>query len=226
MLVEPAVPENIGAAARSLNTMGFTNFRLVKPANHLADEARWLAHGSNDILESAQVYNSFSDCLKDIDFVIGTSAKRRSVKADYYTPEQAKDIITKKDDTITNLAIVFGREESGLTNEELRKCDIVSTIPLKKPYPSINLAQSVMIYAYVFSTLRPINSPIDHHEEIDLRAYAELQSYTTDIFKALGLDNNENLYHRMMERIASCSADDIKLMLSFAKKFKQKFDKH
>jgi len=225
VLVEPAVPENIGAAARSLKTMGFTNLRLVKPTNHLANKARWLAHGSNDILKSAQVYSSFDESISDIDFIIGTSAKRRSVKADYYSPEKANEIVAKKNETIQKIAIVFGREESGLTNEELRKCDIVSSIPLNDPYPSINLAQSVMIFAYVFSSLSIASSQIDDQKAEDYRAYAELKSSAIEIFKEVGLDRNENLYHRMLERIASSSEDDIKLMLSFTKKYKQKFDK-
>ena len=227
VLVEPAVPENIGAAARSLKTMGFKNLRLVNPANHLADEARWLAHGSNDILESAVVFQSLEGCLKDVDFTIGTTAKRRSVKADYYSPEQALELVLKKDNTIKNLAIVFGREESGLTNEELRLCDVVSSIPIDNPYPSINLAQSVMIYAYVFCSLKLTNAKIDSDEEAKSnRAYSEIKTIAVDIFKELELDRNENLFHRMLERIASASADDLRLMLSFAKKYKQKFDKN
>ena len=59
VLVEPAVPENIGAAARAINTMGFQRLRLVRPTNHLANEAKWLAHGSVAILEKAEVFDNY-----------------------------------------------------------------------------------------------------------------------------------------------------------------------
>ncbi len=225
VLVEPAVPENIGAAARCLKTMGFTKFRLVKPADHLADQARWLAHGSNDVLESAVVFDTFSDAIGDLNFVIGTTAKKRSAKEDYYTPEEAKKIVNNKSDIVSSIGIVFGREESGLTNQEVKKCDIVSSIPLNNPYPSINLAQSVMIYAYVFGDLKKENLSGTTDKLGDTQLYARLRSAAINIFDQIELTKNENLYHRMLERIASISSDDARLMLSFAKKFSQKFDK-
>lgn len=227
VLVEAAVPENIGAASRALKTMGFTNLRLVNPSNHLADEAKWLAHGSNDILEAAQVFTTLKEALDGVDFAVGTTAKNRSTKADYYTPEAAKNLIYKKAGTISKMAIVFGREESGLTNEELRMCDIASSIPLYAPYPSINLAQSVMIYAYTFSTLEMRGS----HASVTLsepenHMYKELKKSASLLLGKLGIDKNINLYHRILERIAVTSADDSRLLLSFAKKIIQKFDKN
>ncbi|MCK5368925.1 MAG: hypothetical protein KAQ62_10245, partial [Cyclobacteriaceae bacterium] len=120
VLVEPAVPENIGAAARALKTMGFSDLRLVNPTDHLADPAKWLAHGSQDILENATIYRDFQDAIKDLDFLIGTTAKKRSVKEDYFNPDEAKKIIEDKSDILSKVGIIFGREESGLKNEELR----------------------------------------------------------------------------------------------------------
>jgi tRNA/rRNA methyltransferase len=227
VLVEPAVPENIGAASRALKTMGFTNLRLVNPTNHLADEAKWLAHGSNDVLEAAQVFPTLKEALDGVDFAVGTTAKNRSTKADYYTPEAAKDLSFKKAGVISNMAIVFGREESGLTNEELRMCDIASSIPLFAPYPSINLAQSVMIYAYIFSVFKQGDTnATDTPAEPENHMYSELKKSASLLLGKLDIDKNINLYHRMLERIAVTSADDTRLLLSFAKKIIQKFDKN
>ena len=224
ILVEPAVPENIGAAARALKTMGFSDLRLVNPANHLADEAKWLAHGSRDILENATIYPEFHEAIKDLDFLIGTTAKNRSTKEDYYSPENTREIIDKKIDILPKVGIVFGREESGLTNEELRLCDIASTVNLKNPYPSINLAQSVMIYAYIFSSFG-INKPIENEEsEENGRVFHELKATSTAILHDLNIDKNPNLYHRILERIATVNGGDARLFLSFAKKFRQKFE--
>jgi tRNA/rRNA methyltransferase len=223
LLIEPAVPENIGAAARALNTMGFHDFRLINPTNHLADEAKWLAHGSHDILNNAMVFNTFNEAIADLDFIIGTTAKQRSVKNDYYSPEKAKDIMIKKGDSIKKVGIVFGREESGLTNEELLSCDIASTVTIKTPYPSINLAQSVMLYAYIFSTLD--NKDSGYSQKIqNQRIYHELKSNAHHIFTKLQISEDSVIYHRILERIATSSEEDAKLLLSFAKYFKSVFD--
>lgn len=230
VLVEPAVPENIGAAARAIKTMGFTELRMVNPANHLADKARWLAHGSGDVLDSAKIFSSLAEAIADLDFTIGTTAKNRSTKADYHAPEIALQIAKSKEEVISGIGIVFGREESGLTNEELRQCDIASTIQLANPYPSINLAQSVMIYAYIFSNLILFNKNTNvspgAKEPSAPYAYTELKNSTARLLSLLEIDRNENLYYRMLERVASASADDTKLLLSFVKKALSKFDKN
>lgn len=224
VLIEPAVPENIGAAARALKTMGFTDLRLVNPSNHLADEAKWLAHGSLDLLENATIYPDFQDAIKDLDFLIGTTAKNRSTKEDYYSPEEAKDIVDKKKNILQKVGIVFGREQSGLKNEELKICDIASTVKLKNPYPSINLAQSVMLYAFVFSSFN-INKPVEEIvKEKEERIFHELKANSTAILHDLNMDKNPNLYHRIMERIATINEDDARLFLSFAKKLRRKFE--
>lgn len=224
VLVEAAVPENIGAAARAINTMGFSDLRLVNPVNHLAEQAKWLAHGSLDVLEKASIFHEFNEAISDLDFIIGTTAnKSRSAKHDFYTPENALKIIDKKSATISKVGIVFGREESGLTNEELSKCDIASSIPLNKPYPSINLAQSVMVFAYIFSAMKTHDQSkkvIDNEDRI----YAELKNNAGLILQNLNIEEDSVLYRRMMERLASSSEDDARLFLSFAKKFMLRFD--
>ena len=224
VLVEPAVPENIGAAARALKTMGFSDFRLVNPGNYLADEAKWLAHGSSDILENAKVYTHFNDAIKDLDFIIGTTAKKRSTKYDYYSPEKAKDLVERKTEIISKVGIVFGREESGLKNEELQSCDIASSIHLSNPYPSINLAQSVMLYAYIFSSLKSNDVSEDSSLAKNKRIYHELKSNSYSILQKLSIEKGSNLHHRMMERIATVNVDDARLFLSYAKKFRQEFE--
>ncbi len=191
--------------------MGFGELRLVNPTNHLSDKARWLAHGSTDILENAKIYCCLEDALADIDFSVGTTAKDRSTKQDYYAPEDARQIVLAKNNLIRNAAIVFGREDSGLTNSELRLCHIASTIPIQNQYPSLNLAQAVMLYAYVFSGL---SMPPVKDELLPDKAYSDLKANAIALLQKLGIDRNENLYHRLLERLASTNADDSKLLLS------------
>ncbi len=215
ILVEPAVPENIGAAARAIKTMGFTKLRLVKPNNHLADEAKWLAHGSNDILDNAKIYDSLEEATKDIDFLIATTAKKRSSKFDYYSPEESLEIIINKGNSINSVGIIFGCEESGLTNIEVKHCDIAATIPLVAPYPSINLAQSVMIFTYVFSNVNNLSvEPNNKHNN-----YALLKNKAKALLDNIGIKDNNNLNGRIMERLALLSESDICLILSILNRF-------
>jgi tRNA/rRNA methyltransferase len=78
ILVEPAVPENVGAAARAIKTMGFTSLRLVNTQAHKDERAGWLAHASNEILENADEFHTLKEATKDIDWIIGTSAKKKT----------------------------------------------------------------------------------------------------------------------------------------------------
>ncbi|MBS1234244.1 MAG: methyltransferase, partial [Bacteroidetes bacterium] len=115
ILVEPAVPENVGASARAIKTMSFNKLRLVNPCDYLSKEAKKLAHGSNEILSSAEVFESLDQAIQDIDLVIGTSAISRRVKYVYYPADRLVEIIRKKGSYIHSAGIVFGREEYGLT---------------------------------------------------------------------------------------------------------------
>lgn len=218
ILVEPAVPENIGAACRAIKTMGFSKLRLVNPKNHLADEAKWLAHGSHDVLENAQLFSSLKEAIADIDFTLGTTAKNRSVKLDYFTPEQAKQLIIEKESSVNSVGVVFGREESGLSNDELKLCDIGVTIPLKAPYPSINLAQAVMIMSYELSNieLKLLNT---ENKQAD---FSLLKQKTKGLLSALDLEESHNLYGRITERIALANPGDINLMLSVINRIEKK----
>ncbi len=213
ILTVPAVPENIGAAARAIKTMGFSSLYLINPCNYLSNEARWLAHGSTDVLENAIVFNSFEDCIKEFDFIIGTSAKFRSSKYDYYSLENLNDIILNKQNSIKNLAIIFGKEESGLSNDQIKKCDVVSNIPMVNLYPSLNLGQAVMLYAYNLSKLKKttLNSG---NSASNTTAYSVLKSNVKKVLDSTSIIKNENLYYRILERVAVVKKDDINLLNS------------
>lgn len=225
ILVEPAVPENIGAAARAIKTMGFSSLRLVNPANHLANEAKWLAHASNDILENANVYPSLKDAISDIDWVIGTTAKKRRVNQDYYPVNKLNGMIQKKASTIKTLAIVFGREESGLTNSELHLCHTVTSVPMKTTYPSLNLAQSVMIYAYNLSLLE-LNTLNEDEEKKDEESLIALKAKTEKILSRIGFIPESAIYNRIMERLMILGETDIHLVHSVCNKINEKSEIH
>jgi tRNA/rRNA methyltransferase len=216
ILVEPATPENVGAAARALKTMGISDLRLVNPCDYLSDPSRWLAHASNDILEKARVYSTLQKAIGDIDFVIGSTAKKRSVKYDYLPLPELPKLISKKGNTIKKVAVVFGREESGLKNEELKLCDLITTVPLKTTYPSLNLAQAVMVFAYELSK-------INYSPQLSEYGYKEgLKALKEKIYKILldtGFKEDSNIFPRFFERINFLGKDDIHLFHSFCNKY-------
>lgn len=218
ILVEPRTPENVGAAARALKTMGFDDLRLVNPCDHLSEKARWLAHGSIDILEKAQVFPDLAAAIHDIDFCIGTTAKKRPVKQDHYTTNDLPKLLEAKGRSISHAAVVFGREDKGLNNEEIRLCDIISSIPMKRLYPSVNLAQAVMIHAFALAALalnharrlpRPASAPM----------YRVIKEKSGRILQSHGIPANSLLYNRIMERIAAMEIDDIRILHSIINKF-------
>ncbi len=222
ILVEPTVPENVGASARAIKTMGFKSLRLVNPCNYLDDKAQMLAHGSVKILKNARVFSNLKDALHDIDFVIGTTAKKRLVKNEYYTCLEIYELIKRKSKTVNNTAIVFGRESKGLLNSEIKQCDIVSSIPMKTKYPSLNLAQTVMIYAYSLSPLALGESKPDK-KTVDQSQMLVLKENISRLMKTIGI--KPNVFGRIMERLGALGDGDIHLLHSLCYKLSQKLDK-
>lgn len=215
----------MGASARAMKTMGFDNLRLVSPlCNHLSERARLTAHGSNDILENAVVFNTLQESLFDISLTIGSAAKKRSVAHDYHLLEDIPGIIAGKGTTLSKVAIVFGGEESGLTNREMSLCDIISTIPMRRKHPSLNLGQAVMVYATYLSRLnfsvsrKKSNKPNPDELQI-VRQKAE------QILQYLEMSKEGVVYPRIMERLMLLEKDDTNLFHSFCKFFLKSVEK-
>ena len=228
ILVEPAVPENIGSSARAIKTMGFSSLRLINPADHLSKGARKLAYGSHDILENAQVFGSLEEAVSDLDFTIGTTAKKRIIRKDYHDIGVVPDLVLKKGATVKQLGVIFGREESGLDNDELKYCDILSSIPYHGTYPSLNLSQSVMLYAYELSkTGGDSDFEVTAYQSADADPVElnVLKEKAKNILLDLGFEEESNIYRRMLERLMTASEDDIHLLLSFHKKLKRRLDR-
>jgi tRNA/rRNA methyltransferase len=220
ILVEPAVPENVGASARAIKTMSFNKLRLVNPCDHLCMEAKKLAHGSNEVLTSAEVFSSLEKALQDIDLVVGTSAKSRRVKHDYCPADQLVDLINRKGSSINSVGLVFGREEYGLSNEEAHRCDIICTIPMASKYPSLNLSQAVMIMAYELSSLHPDldKKTVRNPDTLTLKV---ARTQIKEVLSSIGVTKNEVLLNRILERINLAGEDDLHLLYSVCKFFRE-----
>ena len=215
ILVEPAVPENIGACARALKTMGFSELRLVNPCDFRNTEAKKLAHGSLEILENAIVLETLVKATEDCHFVVGTSAKHRRVKHDYYQITEIADLVRSKENIINKVGIIFGREERGLENDELNSCDVVSYIPMKTVYPSLNLAQAVMVYAYELSRINVVGQVDKKLREED--EYSNLKKKVGEFLVKNQISRNQVLYNRIFERLSLLKEEDIHLLHSIYK---------
>ncbi|MEH6624985.1 MAG: tRNA/rRNA methyltransferase [Motiliproteus sp.] len=208
VLVEPQVAENIGGAARALNTMGFSQLRIINSQLHHEDKARWLAHGSWDILEGVEEFNDLAAAVSDCDLVIGTTAKPRGEFHDLHTPEQLKLVIDAKLGIVDRIALVFGREDRGLSNQQLDCCDLLTSIPLANPYPSLNLSQAVMLYAYSLSSFEPIQRHIKPSKNEDGQLHALKQRVAVLIDDA-GYDPESKLQRWAQERMARLNSEDV-----------------
>jgi tRNA/rRNA methyltransferase len=219
ILVEPAVPENIGASARAIKTMGFKDLCLVGTAAiHLDKKSKILAHGSADVLENAKVFIDFDHMASEFDFLIATSAKRRRTNENYIQAEALLDFVQQRESNLNRIGIVFGREESGLTNDEIRKCDLVTYVPIANPYPSLNLSQAVMIYAYLLSRVLKVEPEPESESDLDKISFDEsisaLKGKVKSLLKEIEIKQPHVIGPRIMERLSYLEKEDISLLHS------------
>ncbi len=146
VLVGTTHPGNIGAAARAMKTMSQANLYLVSPKTFPSAEATARAAGADDILANAKVFSSLKEAVSDCDLVIGTSARTRSIPWPMVSPRECAETVSNS--KYSSVAIVFGRENSGLSNEELELCNLVLQIATNSEYSSLNLASAVQIICY------------------------------------------------------------------------------
>lgn len=140
-------PGNIGAAARAMKVMGLSNLALVNPKTYPSAEATERASGAVDVLANTQVYDSVEAAIADCKLVVGTSARTRSLPSKLMTPRDLTSYIAEHREK-TPIALMFGTENSGLTNEELHLCHYHVYIPTNPDYSSLNLASAVQLVAY------------------------------------------------------------------------------
>lgn len=147
VLVSTSHPGNIGAAARAMKTMGVKQLCLVAPLQFPNVKADEMASGALDVLHQAKIVETLDEALADCTLVIGTSARDRTIPWPLLSPRKMCEKI-QSEASQSQIAIVFGREQSGLTNEELHRCHFHIQIPANPDYSSLNLASAVQVIAY------------------------------------------------------------------------------
>jgi len=150
VLVEPQEPMNVGAVARAMRNFGLARLYLVNPAPRVgppwAREAYWLAVHAEEILDRAVAVDSLMEALADVGLVVATTGRPRELYPAPVVP--AWEVPARVLSVEGEVALVFGRETFGLTNEELALAHVIGTIPTAPEQPSLNLAQAVVVFAY------------------------------------------------------------------------------
>ena len=147
VLVNTSHPGNIGGVARAMKNMGLSRLYLVAPRQYPDEQADWRAASALDVLENASVTETLEEAVSDCQFVVGTSARGRRIPWPLQDPRQCAGRMASASEQ-EQVAVLFGREDRGLTNEELQVCNLHLNIPTSANYSSLNLAMAVQIVCY------------------------------------------------------------------------------
>lgn len=169
VLVEPLYEGNVGSVCRAMKNFGFSDLVLVKPCP-LGDFSKAMAMHAQDLLASARIVDTFDEAIKGADIVVATTGKtgaqrRGHIRYPFFNPKELKEMLKDKEGTV---ALVFGREDWGLVNEIVERCEIVAYIPTSGEYPIMNLSQAVSIFLYELSSFEGGNVKLARHEQMDM----------------------------------------------------------
>ena len=191
VFVEPGVEGNIGFLARVMKNFGLRELYLVKPRVSVRSVARAFAMHAGDVLDQAISVDSIDEAVRDADFVVGTTAvtakRALNVKRTAITPTELAEVFSSIKGKV---AILFGREGSGLTNDEIERCDLIVSVPTDKAYPTMNIthAAAIIFYELYKATGREKARRIT---EVSGAQKERLIKYFTDLVKGTGLPNHK-----------------------------------
>ncbi|MET0744054.1 MAG: RNA methyltransferase [Microvirga sp.] len=149
ILVEPQMAENIGMAARAMANFGLSTLRLVAPRNGWPRKgSHSAASGASHILDGATLHASVREAVADLNYVFATTARERGQMKRVLGPDAAMDDACRRTASGQRVGILFGRERTGLENDEISLSDAIVTFPVDKAFSSLNLAQAVLLVAY------------------------------------------------------------------------------
>ncbi len=205
---------NIGACARAMKNMGLKNLILVSPRVTPDDHSLALASNARDIIDTAIICDNLDTALYDVHFAVALTARRREFSAHLQTPDELLDEIMPSVDSDLNIAFVFGAERTGLTIEQIEKCNKLVTIPGNPKYLSLNLAQAVQIICY--EIYKKYLQLLDNDNKNDALAYlknhdekpstiADNQNILSHLYEMLDKTNynfkNEEITKRKLQQI-------------------------
>ena len=200
ILSEPKGPANVGAAARAMNNMGLRELALVNPCDHTCEEARKMASGCNDTLLGAKVFGSAREATADAGFVVGATCRSRKGMQNFIDFETLSDTVSTASQK-NRVALLFGTERTGLTNEETALCHALVTIPTSSLNLSLNLSQAVLLVCFeIFRSQKkpPAISKIEEKELASSGETEQMYEQMEELLTRIGYVNPENPNHIMM----------------------------
>jgi len=178
-------PGNIGSAARAMKTMGLERLCLVAPDRFPATEATVMAAGAQDILDRAQVFPDVRSAVADCGLVVGTTARARHLPWRIVEPREAAGEIAAAAAT-SEVAVLFGAERTGLTNDEIELCQLLMTIPTGSSYGSLNVAMAVQVVAYEILLATRAAADAGERRGIPLASAVEMERFYAHLEQVLG----------------------------------------
>jgi tRNA/rRNA methyltransferase len=157
--------ENIGAAARAMMNCGISRLRLVKPRDgYPSEKAEAMSAGALEIMPPVEVFDTVAEAVADCHYVLATTARLREMAKPVFTPRDAALEIRKREATRQKIALLFGAERSGLSNDEVALAHGIINIPLNPGFSSLNLGQAVLLVAYEWwAGQKAGHAPVDPH---------------------------------------------------------------
>lgn len=221
VLIETSHPGNIGAVARAMKNMGLSKLVLVKPKQFPSVEASTRASSAADILAHAQVVESLEAATAGAKVVFGASARLRKVSWPQKSVRQTGQMAVQQALQGDEVALVFGRESSGLTNAEMDRCHFLSHIPTNPAYSSLNLAQAVQVFAYECLMATDLEAEVVQSNaqsietQTNLASTEQLEGFYQHLYQALQeiefLDPAKNArFMRRMRRLFNRAQLDVK----------------
>ena len=199
VLVNTSHPGNIGGVARAMKNMCLDQLVLVDPMQYPHAQATARASGADDVLNAARVYPTLEEGLADADLVFGASARLRKLSWPQVEPAEFVDKVYSQPSG-TKIAVVFGREHSGLTNEELERCHYLLNIPSNPDYSSLNIAAAVQVLAYEIH-MRWLNLQ-SGAQEPDEKQAEEQKNLSLDGEPFATAEDMERFYEHLYETLA------------------------
>lgn len=201
VLVEPKNAGNIGSVVRAMKNMGVSHLRLVKPVDYRdVTEQRKMGYRAQEITEASEEFETLDEALADISLAFLSTSKKGKWKKDFIFPEAAADIIVErpKDEKI---AIIFGREDSGVTIDESQGANYFIVVPTAVSYPSLNLSQAVLLVLYEVYRKVIAPPPVSLPKRATRENFERLYENIWDLMKSLHIRETEKgLFHRSLKR--------------------------
>jgi tRNA/rRNA methyltransferase len=212
ILVEPQLAENIGMVARAMANFGLTELRLVSPRNGWPKKgAHSAASGAVHVLEAARLYDTAREAIADLNYVFATTARERGQMKRVFAPEAAMREAQGRIGEGQGVGILFGRERTGLENDEVSLADSIVTFPVDPKFSSLNLAQAVLLVSYEWHKLATggalpfsgeIRSPPARRQMLTsffdyLEAELEAVNFYPEDKKPIMARNMRDIFHRL-----------------------------